>query len=296
MKNIRLLFITGFILLNINCKPADKVPGISLENGLLWEISGNGLTSSSYLFGTYHLIGKNFIDSLSTIGKKFNECKAVAGEFVIDPTTLHKINAAWLSSEYPLSKVFRPLEFIQVSKTFKKYTKKELIRFDSVKPEVIEAMLATSMVPHDISLINPPMDEYFQEEGRKKGYKIVGLETEEFQVNLLFNTPIAVQKRHLLFVVQNIDLARKNIDKLHKLYLEHNLNETYKLMVTDKEYSLQEQDQMVKDRDLKWVKEIPGMIKKQPTFIAVGFGHLVGYYGLINQLKLKGYKVSPVKI
>ena len=30
-----------------------------LENSILWEISGNGLKQSSYLYGTYHLLCPN---------------------------------------------------------------------------------------------------------------------------------------------------------------------------------------------------------------------------------------------
>ncbi|WP_370632963.1 TraB/GumN family protein [Mucilaginibacter sp. UR6-11] len=37
-------------------------------------------------------------------------------------------------------------------------------------------------------------------------------------------------------------------------------------------------------------------LKEPSTIIAVGAPHLVGQYGLINQLRLKGYKVRPVKI
>ena len=53
------------VLLLANCSSSQKavqaVPAVTEyqpnEKSLLWEISGNGLTKSSYLFGTIHIIG-----------------------------------------------------------------------------------------------------------------------------------------------------------------------------------------------------------------------------------------------
>ena len=42
----------------VKIEPVQATISINDENSLLWEISGNGLTSTSWLFGTIHLIGK----------------------------------------------------------------------------------------------------------------------------------------------------------------------------------------------------------------------------------------------
>ncbi|MBV8391009.1 MAG: TraB/GumN family protein, partial [Mucilaginibacter sp.] len=55
-------------------------------------------------------------------------------------------------------------------------------------------------------------------------------------------------------------------------------------------------DKLLKNRNIKWIKEMPEIMQKQATFIAVGAAHLVGDYGLINQLRLKGYIVKAIKI
>ena len=49
------------------------------------------------------------------------------------------------------------------------------------------------------------------------------------------------------------------------------------------------------ERNLLWVQQIPDLIKKEPSFIAVGVLHLCGETGLINQLRKMGYIVKPVE-
>jgi len=66
--------------------------------------------------------------------------------------------------------------------------------------------------------------------------------------------------------------------------------------LTEKSVSPDLSDKMLKNRNLDWMTKAPDIIKEQPTFIVVGAAHLVGQYGLINQLRLKGYTVKAVKI
>jgi uncharacterized protein YbaP (TraB family) len=48
------------------------------------------------------------------------------------------------------------------------------------------------------------------------------------------------------------------------------------------------------DRNENWVKQIPQVSKEKKVFYAVGAGHLGGEKGVIQLLKLAGFKVTPV--
>ncbi|MEO5583583.1 MAG: TraB/GumN family protein, partial [Saprospiraceae bacterium] len=50
------------------------------------------------------------------------------------------------------------------------------------------------------------------------------------------------------------------------------------------------------DRNKKWIPLMSAMMKDKSTFFAVGAGHLGGPKGVINLLKLAGYKITPVKM
>jgi hypothetical protein len=283
------------LLINQSCQQA-KGKIFPLENSLLWEISGNGLKSPSYLFGTNHLLGKDFANSLVGISKKFNTCKAVVGEVVIDSAALPQLKPYWLSTYNPLTNIFTSTQFDEIDKVFDYATHRRLMSLNGVKPTAIELLIVKSIAPKTISSTNPSLDIYFQNEGKKHGYVIIGLETIDFQDSLIFNSPIDDQKEDLLFLVKNIDSVRKNINMLFKLYKAQNLMGIDKLMASSESVDPDENDKLLKDRDLKWINEIPAIIKKQPAFIAVGLGHLIREYGLINQLRLRGYTVKPVKI
>jgi uncharacterized protein len=57
-----------------------------------------------------------------------------------------------------------------------------------------------------------------------------------------------------------------------------------------------EEDYLLKNRNLQWMKTIPSLLKKESQFIAIGALHLAVEFGLITQLRNAGYTVTPVKL
>lgn len=51
----------------------------------------------------------------------------------------------------------------------------------------------------------------------------------------------------------------------------------------------------VDQRNNNWLEDIIILIEKEPTFVAVGMGHLGGEKGLLNLLAIKGYKLTKVE-
>ena len=51
---------------------------------LLYKISGHGLTSPSYIVGTYHLAPVSFVDSIPGIRQAMADCQQVYGELIMD--------------------------------------------------------------------------------------------------------------------------------------------------------------------------------------------------------------------
>lgn len=288
MKKISFLLLAFALGLNIVQAQTKS------HKSLLWEINGNGLTAPSYLFGTYHLAGKNFIDSLSSVKTYFNSCKTVAGELLIDSTTATKLSAYMLFKDSTtLDKIFTADEYKMIGDYVKKVTKIDLADLNNVKPATVSTLLSAYTAPKTVTATNPAMDKYFQEEAKRRNYKIIGLESVEDQAELLFNAPIAEQKKDLLKAIQKKDIIK--VEKLYSLYRKQDLDGIEKLLDAEDD-SPEVTDRMLKNRNLKWIAELPAILKEQPTFIAVGAAHLVGQYGLINQLRLKGYSVKPVKI
>ena len=55
-------------------------------------------------------------------------------------------------------------------------------------------------------------------------------------------------------------------------------------------------EKLLDERNAKWIPVIEKNIALTPSFIAVGAGHLGGKKGVLNLLRKKGYKLTPIKI
>ena len=152
-------------------------------NTLLWEISGKGLKSPSFVFGTYHLITSTYIDSFPVIRQKLEKTEAVAGEMVIDVGVSSKIASAVVMKDSSLTQLLSKEDYQLVGTYLKEITGMDLSLFDKMKPVVISTFLYSPMLKEDQG---KAMDIYFQDLAKGSGKKVMGLETVEEQIALLF--------------------------------------------------------------------------------------------------------------
>lgn len=82
---------------------------------------------------------------------------------------------------------------------------------------------------------------------------------------------------------------------MNKAYISQNLHELQHLMYGST-YEPQELKALLDDRNNYWMQQLPDLMKEQSLFVAVGALHLVGKTGLVQQLREKGYTVTPVKL
>src|SRR5215469_11698847 len=105
----KILYLISILLIAFGCgqnKPLKiNYKSVKLESSLLWKISGNGLKAPSYLFGTEHNVGANFLEKLPYVIKHLKECDVVAGEISID-TTPAILNRDWIFKKDSLSREF----------------------------------------------------------------------------------------------------------------------------------------------------------------------------------------------
>jgi uncharacterized protein YbaP (TraB family) len=216
----------------------------------------------------------------------------------MDETVVAKMMPAMMLPKSTLDSIFTPAEYQLIKDKFKQVTGMDNLQaFNKFKPAAVQVMFLTFIAPKTVTDANPQLDTYFQTEGKKRGEKVLGLETVEFQSDLLLNGPVESQKKHLLNFVKDMDKDRALMLQLYKGYLRQDMDALGKMMFEDDtDYTQQEMDALLKDRNLKWIGELPVIMNSQPTFIAVGAGHLIGQYGLIEQLRLKGFTVKAVKL
>jgi len=291
-----LFFLIIAAAINSSCLRNKKQSIPNGRSSLLWEISGNSLKRPSYLFGIVQISAKSFLDKRPGITEKFNVCKAVLTEAVIDSLYLKKMFASMTLSGTSLDKILSYQEYDSVRTALSSVGGGDIRDFKKLKPVVLESYLFSFL--NSKAAFSPKIEklgEYFETEGKRRGDEILGLESADYQIDNAINTPISDQKRHLLFVVKELEAAKKNMAQVYKLYDDEDLDGLYNvLMEGDKEYSRAEKNQRIKGRNLKWMEKIPAIIMTRQTFICVNVFNIAGPGGLIDLLRKKGYIVKPL--
>jgi uncharacterized protein YbaP (TraB family) len=264
------------------------------NNSLLWEISGKGMAAPSYVFGTYHLITSSYIDSFPVILQSLRKTKAVIGEMVVDATMQQKVMDASLMKDSSLDQLMSAADYELVSAYFKEQLGMDLGFFKKMKPVVVSTLFYKPLMDKNKGT---PMDVYFQEKGKENGEDVIGLETIEQQMNVLFSgMPLRRQAELLVKAVKEKDKMKRDMNQMDSCYRRGNLDALGKYMMAEDSYSSQEMDELLYSRNANWIKQLPQLMEKRPVFIAVGAGHLPGQKGLLNLLRQAGYTVSVVAL
>lgn len=294
-----------FLLLVIAWTSASKVSAQLSESdtpndgSVFWEISGNGLTEPSYLFGTFHLLGNSYVDSLTEVMEKFNRCKSFVGELKIDSTIMPKMGAAAVLQGTTLDQILTKDDYAITQQYMKELSGYDLSMFNNVNPMTISTLLI-AFAQQQVSPPNPTnpeliMDDYFQHLSKQSGKKIIGLETIDDQINALFlQFSYERQAELLMEQVKQKDKIFEDIQQMTNSYKQQDFKTIMSLMY-DGSFTKTEAAVILDNRNLNWMKELPTIIHQSSAFIAVGALHLSGKNGLVQLLRNAGYTVEPLK-
>ncbi len=287
-----LIFLCLFSLL----LPLRAQQAHSIDNTLLWEVSGNGLKQPSYLFGTFHLLGRDFLQKMPRVEEKFQKTQAVVGEMVIDSSAILTSMSAMIMFNTTLDKLLSPEDYQLVAAYLKEVSGFEITPFNNMKPMTVQVLLSTM----EWAKNNPgtgndvPMDAYFQQQAATQGRKVIGLETMEDQLQALYGQyTLERQAEMLVRYVREKDKNRTEMQSMTLCYQNQDLACLQKLLFNTENYRPEEMAVLVDKRNLKWMEKLPVLMETSPVFVAVGAGHLVGENGLVSLLRKQGYTLTP---
>lgn len=294
--NLRIKIAITLTLVVTGIAPMAAQP--ALENSIFWEVSGNGLQHPSYLFGTFHFVGKSHIDTLNNVLAKFSQSGTVVGELVLDSSAVQKTMAASFLRGTTLDKVLTPELYQRTAVWLKELSGYDLSMFNAYNPVTAQIFIMMMMQQKHSkmfdSITDPAMDVYFQQSARTQGKKVLGLETVDVQIQLIYNQfSYARQAELLAAYVDNKDKFDNQLSEMNRYYFEGNLNALEGFM-QDEFYTEAELKRMLDDRNDNWMRQLPTLFQHQRTFVAVGAMHLAGKKGLVTQLRQMGYQVKPL--
>lgn len=266
---------------------AKKVESInSKDKSLLWEISGNGLSKSSYLYGTIHMIcGNDYLLSDKT-KKAFTASDNLVLEVNLsDPKELSVAQQLAYGKE-PLSKTLSPEQLNDLDALLQKRTGMTVKQVD--KFSLMTVMSLITMKSFGCVDIKSYEMEFIAM-AKESDKSVTGFETLQSQMDFLSK---GYSDAEMITMLQesNDDTTKKMVQN----YIQENLPELYKDITAPKVMNENAKKWLLDVRNENWVVKMPDMMKDKSTFFAVGAAHLLDEQGVINLLRKKGYIVKPI--
>lgn len=280
---------------------------LSANAQLLWKVSGNGLEKPSYIFGTHHLASYSILEKIEGLMPAFDATSQVVGELKMSDMQSSAAmqimqQQMMMTGDKTTKDLFTEDEYNLVNKFVKENMQFDLAMMPKLKPAFITNNIVLLLYMKHVKGYNPQeqLDTYFQTKALEKGKSVDALETMEFQVNLLFNSsPVERQAEVLVCTLSDVDKTLNDTQKLSDAYMAQDVKNLLELTLKKEGTKCDplpgEMEALIDNRNVTWMEKLPGMMKEQPTFVAVGALHLLGKKGLINLFKEAGYSVEPVK-
>lgn len=269
------------------------------ENALLWKVTGNDLTETSYVFGTIHMIGK----------EDFFLTQSMKTAFAASDKVVFEINMEEMNDMSVLFKLMGKIT-MEGGKSLKDLISAEdyklvkdhfdglglpLMLLEKMKPLFLATFASGDVEPG--ALQSGELKSYemeFMEMAQKGKKEMDGLETIEFQLSMFDSIPYEAQADMLVDAIKGAGAGDDQFKQMVDLYKKQALPELYQMIEGDTEGVGEFEDLLLVGRNKNWIPLMEGMMKTKPTFFAVGAGHLGGNNGVVALLRKKGYTVTAV--
>lgn len=274
---LKLLFICVFC----------SVLNLGAQNSLLWEISGSGLPSSSYVYGTFHLPLK----ALFTVNEKLDSVKNVANtacfELIASPDSNKVLQKHMLAQDG--ERVQDYFSGDTLATIYKSIPLPENM-VNALKPIAAITYTMTTFIEQDV---NQSMDTEFQQEFKNQNKSIYALEYYGEQINALNVFTEDEIKKELIDLVYHKDSVLSNLTLMLNAYKTQNISVLDS--VTRADLSPAALQTLIVDRNRRMVTRMESKMKLDNTIVFIGAAHLGGQYGVLKLLKDKGYVLRPIK-
>lgn len=261
-----------------------------LEKSLLWEVSGNGLTESSYVYGTIHMTCDATLDN--DVLKALDDTKLLVLEIDMDDPSLqmNMMKGMYMKDGKTIKDLVSEEDYLTISTFVKEQMGMPLDALGNIKPFFITAMFYPKLLGCPVQSFEAQLMKIAHEQEEE----VLGLETVEEQLGVFDEIPYEDQATDLLRSAKdNLTTDKESFQKLMELYKSEDIEGMVTMMDEDKNLSTtKHKDKMLDNRNKNWISKIGNHAKNQPTFFGVGAAHLAGDNGVIKLLRKAGYTVK----
>lgn len=263
-------------------------------NSLLWEITGNGLTTPSYLFGTMHVSNKLAFHLSDSFYYALKNVDAVALELNPELWQGQMMQLNELNNNYTYYTGIAGNNYVtENSFRIKKYD--ELFKSAlSSEPPVVNNLLYRSYKAQDDFEEDTFLDLYIFQTGRKLGKAAAGLEDYVESEKLMIEAYSDMSKeKNKKEVDLDGETMNSMVEKIQQAYRKGDLN-LMDSLDNILETSAAFNEKFLYKRNEIQANSIDTIIRKRSLFAGVGAAHLPGSRGVIELLRAKGYRLRPI--
>ncbi len=286
MKSLKTLLVSSFMLLSAFAFSQE-------QNSILWEVSGNGLESPSYLFGTIHVMCPDQLNLLPKVTEALSQSKQLVLELDMDePNFMQEMQQLSVNSDMRnLSSLLSEEELNILNSFFKETYQADMQQLGVLKPFILMSM----MFNKGLECAQPAsFESVLMSYAMEQNWDILGLELIQDQFSIFDKISEKEQLGWLLNYANDQSKLKTDMKKMVKAYQEEEIITVLDFMTDYPEYK-EIEDAMLYDRNEKWIDKIEEIAKNKPTFFAVGTAHLASEKGVIELLRKEGYIVTPIQ-
>lgn len=286
-KRLFFLFIVISLIIDSNAQ----------DSSVLWEIKGNGLTTTSYLFGTLKFIGEKHFKIPAVVAEKIKAAKTFAIEDQVDHHAQHELNEALhfpkgksLASELSAEDYKKVIDFFQKEFGISKSAFES--KYAKIKPLALSILMTRLTLNEKVKYYDMELLLF----AKRNKLNVFSLESIEREAQAINAYPMLNQVRALMHSIDNFETQKAEFHTMMTSYPQEALEEIFDFTLHPVENNPIFVEEFYFKRNLEWLPKLEKMMKENASFISVGVSHLEGNKGLLELLKAKGYTLTPIPV
>lgn len=263
----------------------------------LWKVVSKD--STVYLLGSVHLLKSNAYPLSQAIEQAFRDSTKLVLE--VDMDSLNSIDSQQMILAKALLPEGKTLNQILAPATYQAVREKvedlglDIEALKRMKPWFLSLSLVAMKMQQLGYDAQHGVDRHFFDRARKAKKEVLGLETADFQINLLDSLPTKIQEESLLQTLEELDQFETEFEQVVQAWAAGHEKQLDRLLLESfKEYP-DVYAKLISERNRNWLPKIEGyVVSGNKTLVVVGAAHLVGRDGVVELLKQKGYSVEQL--
>jgi uncharacterized protein len=289
---------------NVAAAPATTDVDTGRHNLLLWRISGG--KGTAFLLGSVHVGSANLFPLPQEMEQAFRSADYLVEEINLKGRDLAAAaRQFWLAHGRYTDGDRLENHISEETKTaltiYLQLTGRPATAFSLDKPWFTAFLINHQQRRHQGFSVRQGVDEHFADEAAAESKPVIELETQDYQLNLLYwrysTLSDAVQDKFLLWSILH---AQNSVGHLRAIIRAWQTGDAAAIAALNANHGDDPQselyfDEIINKRNFRMAQQIEVYLGTPYTyFVVVGAAHVVGNRGIVELLKEKGYRIDQL--